>query len=123
MSQTTAKVATLTMHHKTLKRISALVMGIAALLLSLKIMTAVVLFSDDPTTLLVVKSSLSWSNLMQDAQPSQYWLVLVSDENGFVGLTLYQLLVDYAGPVTLALVLLSAILGLSSWRTLMIKSG
>ena len=110
------------MHSKTLKRISVVVIAIAVLLLTLKALTAVVLFNDDPTTLLVVKSSPSWSNLLVDAQPRQYWLVLVSDENGFIGLALYQWLVDHAGAISLLLGCPPLLL-LSSRRILSAKSG
>lgn len=88
------------------KMISAFLVGVGMVLLALKTMTAVVLFSDDPTTLLVLKSAPSWSNLLQDAQPSQYWIRLLSDENGFIGFTTYQLLVGHANTILTVLALL-----------------
>lgn len=88
------------------KLISILLVGFGTVLLALKIMTAVVFFSDDPTTLLVVKSMPSWSNFLQDAEPSQYWIKLLSDENGFVGFTFYQLLVEHFTTIFLILALL-----------------
>ena len=98
--------------------ISLVLVGFGIVLLALKTMTAVVLFSDDPTTLLVVKTMPSWSNLLQDAEPSQYWIQLLSDENGFIGFTLYQFLVGHATTILIAMALLLTAVTLTSRRAL-----
>ena len=110
------------MHRTALKLFPAVLIALATLLLALKTMTAVVLFSDDPTTLLVVKSAPSWSNLLQDAQPSQYWMRLLSDENGFIGFTFYQFLVGHADMILIVFVLLLGAVTLTS-RHLAARSG
>lgn len=106
------------MHQLTAKILSALLLAIAVTLLVLKTMTAVVLFSDDPTNLLVVKAMPSWSNRLQDAEPSQYWIQLLSDENGFIGFTLYQFLVGHAATILIVLALLLTAVTLTSRRAL-----
>lgn len=63
----------------------------------LKFFTAEILFADDPTSLLVFRSTPSFDNsiTMEPNDSLEGYYLLVSDENGFVGEGLYFLIVQY----------------------------
>lgn len=71
------------------------------LLLAVKFFTAEIILSDDPTTIFVVKLFPSFDNQITMTPPVDFdgylngYLVLFSDENGFVGEGVYHFLVKY----------------------------
>jgi len=61
-----------------------------------KLFTAVILLIDDPTNFLVLKTSPSLdSQLSLSLVDEKKYIILFSDENGFIGKKLYYLVISY----------------------------
>nr|WP_086940430.1 hypothetical protein [Thaumasiovibrio occultus] len=85
--------------------ISALLMALIAGVLYAKLFTAVLTFSDDPTSILVSSTTPLASNTLRDPIDENAYSWLLFDENGFIGDGLYFLVVDWAYVIIGVLVL------------------
>ncbi|MDO6469264.1 hypothetical protein Q4498_14205 [Neptunomonas phycophila] len=76
-----------------------------------KLFSVVLKFPDDPTSILALRVSPSLNNetLLHDYLDVSNYVIVISDENGFIGKSLYGFTVDY---LAYALVLFSAFLWL-----------
>ena len=74
-----------------------LLVSVSVFLVIIKFFTAIVISKDDPTTLLVFKLRPSLNNniFISSLTDNNNFFVLLSDENGFVGDTLYSLCTHY----------------------------
>ncbi len=67
---------------------------LSVLFIAVKLFSAVILLKDDPTNFLILRSTPALDNqLVLDSIRNQNYLVLLSDENGFVGQSFYSFLV------------------------------
>ncbi len=77
-------------------KVNVFLMSVTALLFVIKLFTAVITLNDDPTNFLVFSLTPSFSNdiFMPSINIDQYF-ILISDENGFVGDSIYYFLTQY----------------------------
>ncbi len=71
--------------------------SVTLVLLVIKLFTTTIVFTDDPTSLLVIEYTPSLANVFiaeSTTNPNNY-KILYSDENGFFGETVYLLIVNY----------------------------
>lgn len=79
---------------------------LAAVLLVIKLFTAIIVLPDDPASFLVFRFSPSLENYITGFPEGGQYTVLLADENGVIGEEFYLLLVRYLWWLVAALVLL-----------------
>ncbi|WP_444930658.1 hypothetical protein ACJJIF_02445 [Microbulbifer sp. SSSA002] len=85
-------------------RIAISVIVISILLLLIKLFTTVIILADDPTSFLVLRfePSLESKILLSSIDTDEY-VVLLSDENGFIGQNIYTIVTSYLWWIALIL--------------------
>lgn len=69
---------------------------ITILLLIIKLFTAVIILSDDPTNFLVFRLSPSFNNdIIASSINTNEYIILMTDENGFIGDGIYYFITQY----------------------------
>ncbi len=71
--------------------------SITLVLLVIKLFTTTIAFTDDPTSLLVIEYTPSFTNsfIVESITNASNYKILFSDENGLWGENIYFLIVDY----------------------------
>lgn len=85
---------------------------------SIKLCTYVVILPDDPTTILYLRSTPSITNkiFIQEGQKLPSDIILIADENGFIGQSLYYLIVNFLWILVPAIFLLLLVVSLIGKR-------
>ncbi|MFV8781420.1 hypothetical protein ACNKU7_03250 [Microbulbifer sp. SA54] len=96
-------------------RLPLALLVITALLLMLKLFTAIIMLPDDPASFLIFRFSPSLENYLSGFPAGIKYTVLLADENGVIGEPFYQLLVRYLWWLFAAVALL-VVLARKPWQ-------
>jgi len=85
------------MDYQNHKLLRVIIIGVGILLLVLKLSTGIVTYMDEPTTFFVIKKVPSFINeyYLSNTESLNDFIVLLFDENGLIGESVYHFFVEY----------------------------